>query len=62
MNFCSGKASRGADQCARDECGKEDIDEIVAARPHVIFCRNANPAAIVEILDRLLSLQEKRER
>ncbi len=43
----------------RDECGKEDIDEIVAARPHVILLPKCESCSDVEILDRLLSLQEK---
>jgi citrate lyase subunit beta/citryl-CoA lyase len=43
----------------RDECGKEDIDEIVAARPHVILLPKCESCSDVKILNRLLSLQEK---
>ncbi len=43
----------------RDECGKADIDEIVAARPHVILLPKCESSEDVKILDELLSLHEK---
>ncbi|GAB6277560.1 MAG: hypothetical protein SAMD01599839_21000 [Rectinema sp.] len=43
----------------RDECGKADIDEVVAACPHVILLPKCESSGDVRILDKLLSLQEK---
>jgi len=43
----------------RDECGKADVDEIVAAHPHAILLPKCESSNDVAMLDRLLSLQEK---
>lgn len=43
----------------RGECGKADIDEIIAAHPHTILLPKCESSGDVKVLDRLLSLQEK---